>query len=546
MIRRLAALVFAVSLTAQMPVTFRDVATRARVTDVIVSGGAVKNYVLEVNGSGVCWFDFDNDGWMDLYLVNGSTLAQLKSKAPARTSNHLYRNNRDGTFTDVTAKTGTGGRGWGFGCVAADYDNDGHTDLLVTNFGPNVLYRNRGDGTFADVTAKAGIAGGSVWHAGAAFADYDLDGNLDLFVPGYLEFDAANPEFKTCEYRGVKVHACGPLGYKGAPDALYRNNGDGTFTDVTARSGMLDTKLYFGFQAVWDDFDNDGWPDLFVGNDSNPNYFYRNKHDGTFEESGIAAGLAFSADGKEMSSMGIAVGDYDGDGWMDVFVTTFASDNYVLFHNDGKGFFSDISFAAGVGEPTVPYLGWAAFFFDYDNDGRPDLFCANGHVYPEVDGAIRETFRQPLQLLRNAGKGSYVDQSAPTGVNALKQSARGAAYADFDNDGDLDFAVSVMDGKPLLLENQGGNRAGGWIRLKLEGTKANRMAVGARVKLTAGGVAQYATVRAGESYLSSNDVRLHFGLGAARAVDVEIQWPGGATETFKGLEAMREHTIRQR
>ena len=373
------------------PVAFRDVGSSSGLNSVVVSGGAQKNYVLEVNGGGACWLDFDQDGWMDLYLVNGSTLAHLQGKARAPGTNHLYRNNHQGGFTDVTATARVPGRGWGFGCVAADYDNDGYTDLLVTNLGPNILYRNRGDGTFEDATAKAGVGGGPVWHAGAAFADYDLDGHLDLFVPGYLDFDAARPEFKTCEYRGLKVHACGPLGYRGAPDALYHNNGDGTFTDVTQSAGVADTALYFGFQAVFEDFDNDGLPDLFVGNDSNPNYLYKNKGGGRFEEVGIAAGVALSADGKEMSSMGVAVA-------------------YTLFHNDGQGMFTDVSYASGVGEPTVPFLGWGALFFDHDNDGWPDIFCANGHVYPEVDKGRNETYRQPLQLFRNRGGGKFAEE----------------------------------------------------------------------------------------------------------------------------------------
>jgi hypothetical protein len=545
-----AAFAAALLLAAQVPAppTFRDIAPAAGLRDVIISGGQQKNYVLEVNGSGACWLDYDGDGWLDLYLVNGSTLARVQGKAPANTTNHLYRNLRNGTFADVTAKAGVPGRGWGFGCVAADYDNDGHVDLLVTNFGPNILYRNRGDGTFTDVTARAGVAGGEIWHAGAAFADYDRDGDLDLFVPGYLDFNAKAPELKTCEYRGVKVHACGPIGYRGAPDALYRNNGDGTFTDVTVSAGMADRKLYFGFQAVWEDFNNDGWPDLFVGNDSNPNYLYRNKGDGTFEETGVTSGIAFSADGKEMSSMGVAVGDYDHDGWMDVFVTTFAGDNYILFHNDGEGRFSDVSYPAGVGEPTVAYLGWATGFFDYDNDGHPDLYCANGHVYPEVDGRIRETYRQPLQLLRNLGNGKFTDFSEKAGFRAISPvSARGGAYADFDNDGDLDLVISVMDAPPLLLRNDASERtpAAHWLRLKLEGVKSNRAGIGARVKVTAEGRTQTASPRAGESYLSSNDPRLHFGLGAASTADVEVSWPSGARSRVGGLAAGREHVIRE-
>ena len=547
---RVAAFVAGLLLAVQTPTppAFRDIAPAAGLRDIIISGGPQKNYVLEVNGSGACWLDYDGDGWLDLYLVNGSTLARLQGKAPSDTSNHLYRNLHNGTFADVTAKAGVAGRGWGFGCVAADYDNDGHVDLLVTNFGANILYRNRGDGTFSDVTAHAGVAGGEIWHAGAAFADYDRDGYLDLFVPGYLDFDAKAPEFKTCEFRGVKVHACGPIGYRGAPDALYHNNGDGTFTDVTAAAGVTDRKLYFGFQAVWEDFDNDGWPDLFVGNDSNPNYLYRNKGDGTFEEIGVRSGVAFSADGKEMSSMGVAVGDYDHDGWMDIFITTFAGDNYTLFHNDGGGFFSDVSYPAGVGEPTVPYLGWATAFFDYDNDGHPDLFCANGHVYPEVQGRIRETYRQPLQLLRNLGNGKFTDFSEKAGFRAIGPvSARGGAYADFDNDGDLDLVISVIDARPLLLLNDATERTPGahWLRLKLEGVKSNRGGIGARVKVTAGGRTQTASPRAGEGYLSSNDPRLHFGLGAASTADVEVSWPSGARSRHKGLAAGREYVIRE-
>jgi len=523
---------------AALPPAFLDVAATAGVNGVIVSGGPQKNYVLEVNGSGVCWLDFDSDGWMDLYLVNGSTLAQLQGKAKPTASNRLYRNNRNGTFADVTRKALVPGRGWGFGCVAADYDNDGHTDLLVTNFGPNVLYRNRGDGTFEDATEKAGVAGGGVWHAGAAFGDYDNDGHLDLFVPGYLDFNLAQPEFKTCQYKGLTVHACGPLGYRGAPDALYRNNGDGTFAEVTAAAGVADTRLYFGFQAVFEDFDNDGRLDLFVGNDSNPNYLYRNLGNGKFEETGVAAGVALSADGKEMSSMGVAVADYDGDGWMDIFVTTFADDNYILFHNDGKGFFTDVSYESGVGEPTVPFLGWGTAFFDADNDGWPDLFCANGHVYPEVDRGRTETYRQPLQLFRNRGNGKFAEDA---GWRALgKHPARGAAVGDFDNDGRLDLAVSLMDSRPLLLRNTAAR--GNWLRLKLRGTKSNRGGVGARVSVTADGRRQTASLRAGDSYLSSSDPRLHFGLGAAKSAVVEVQWPGGAVRRST-VEVNREVEI---
>ena len=545
MIRRTALLIAFYALMADTPpATFVDIAGAAGLKDVIVSGGMPKRYVLEVNGSGACWLDYDNDGLLDLYLVNGSTIAALQGKTRPPGSNHLYRNNGNRTFTEVTAKAGVPGRGWGFGCVAADYDNDGFADLFVSNFGENVLYRNRGDGTFADVTRQAGVGGGEIWHAGAAFGDYDRDGDLDLFVPGYLAFDIKHPELKTCEYQGVKVNACGPVGYIGAPDLLFRNNGDGSFTDVTSAARVTDAKLYFGFQAVFEDFDNDGWPDLFVGNDSNPNYFYRNSKDGTFEEMGVRSGVALNVDGKEMSSMGVAVGDYDHDGLMDLFVTTFAADNYVLFHNDGKGFFSDVSFESGVGEPTVPYLGWATGFLDYDNDGHLDLFCANGHVYPEVTGVLQETFLQPLQLLRNIGNGKFRDVSGAAGLASLPaMSARGGAIADFDNDGDLDIVVSILDGRPVLLENKSENT--NWLRLRLTGAKSNRMGVGARVKVVAGGVTQYSSLRAGESYLSSNDPRLHFGLGTATEADVEITWPDSRVQSLGRVRGNREIAIQE-
>ena len=527
-------------------VQFHDEAQHAGIRSVIIAGAAQKNYVLEVNGSGACWFDYNHDGWVDLYLVNGSTLEQVQGKSAARQHNHLYRNNGNGTFTDVTDAAHVPGRGWGFGCVAADYDNDGNTDLFLTNFGENVLYRNNGDGTFTDVTARAGVGGGNIWHAGAAFGDYDGDGLVDLYVSGYLDFDAKNPELKNCEYRGVKVHACGPLGYKGAPDTLYHNNGDGTFSDVTVKAGVEDKGRYFGFTVVFDDFDNDGRPDIFVANDSNPNYLYRNKGDGTFEEVALSAGVAFSGDGKEMSSMGVAVGDYDNDGRMDLFVTTFANDNYVLFHNEGGGLFTDVSYPAGVGEPTVPYLGWATAFLDYDNDGFKDLFAANGHVYPEVDGKISETYRQPLQLFRNLHDGKFREVSDETGLRALPMhSARGGAICDYNNDGTVDILVSNIDGQPQLLRNAG-SAHGNWLELKLTGTKSNRDAIGAQVKVVAGGLPQYEHVRAGGSFLSSNDLRLHFGLaGNTQADRIEILWPSGRRDTLTNVKANQIVAVRE-
>ena len=540
---------FSVHENESQNVTFEDVAGKAGIRTLTISGGKEKNYVLEVNGSGVCWFDYNNDGYVDLYMVNGSTLEQLqhKSRAPGNEHNHLYRNNGNGTFTDVTESAHTGGNGWGFGCAAADYDNDGKTDLLVTTFGPNILYHNNGDGTFTDVSNRSGLAGGNIWHTGAAFADYDGDGLLDVYIAGYLDFNVLHPELKTCEYRGVQVHACGPLGYKGAPDALYHNNGDGTFTDVTVKAKVVDRALYFGFSVVFEDLDGDDRPDIFVANDSNPNYFYRNRGDGTFEENAVAAGLAYNSDGKEMSSMGVAVGDYDNDGRTDLFVTTFANDNYVLFHNDGKGLFSDVSFQSGVGESTVSFLGWGAFFLDYDNDGFKDLFAANGHVYPEVDGKLnREVYREPLLLFHNSKNGKFQESDEAAGLRGLPaHSARGAAYCDYDNDGDLDIAVSNIDERPQLLRNEGGNRKH-WLEMRLVGTTSNRDAIGARVKVRAGEIVQWGRVRTGGSYISGNDLRLHFGLEGHDSVDsVEIRWPSGATEKLGEVPANRILTIQE-
>jgi hypothetical protein len=529
-------------------IVFHDLAAKAGIQAIIISGAKQKNYVLEVNGSGVCWLDYNNDGWMDLYLVNGSTLEVLQHKQSDALQEHsyLYRNNKDGTFTDVTKSAGVASSGWGFGCAAADYDNDGKTDLLVTTFGPNFLYHNNGNGTFTDVSAKSGLAGGNIWHTGAAFADYDGDGLLDVYIAGYLDFDILHPELKTCDYRGVKVHACGPLGYKGAADALYHNNGDGTFTDVTVRAHVADRRLYFGFTVVFEDLDGDDRPDIFVANDSNPNYFYKNRGDGTFEETAVASGVAYNIDGKEMSSMGVAVGDYDNDGRTDLFVTTFANDNYVLYHNDGNGLFSDVSFPSGVGEATISYLGWATFFFDFDNDGYKDLFAANGHVYPEVEGKLgRETYREPLLLLRNQGHGKFREIGEAAGLRALPlHSARGAAYCDYDNDGDLDVVVSNIGEAPQVLRNDGGNRKS-WLEMRLVGTRSNRDAIGASVKVRSGDIVQWDRVRTGGSYISGNDPRLHFGLGESKSADIEIRWPSGTIEEFKGMPANQIVTIKE-
>ena len=532
-------------------ITFRNVAQEAGIIPALVCGTPEKKYILEVNGTGCVWFDYNNDGYADLYIVNGSTMANLLN--PGRSEqprNYLFRNNGDGTFTDVTERAGVPGAGWGNGALAADFDNDGNVDLLVTNFGPNILYRNNGDGTFTDVTAKAGVGGGNVWHTGASFGDYDNDGYLDLYVCGYVDFDIHHPPDPRqlyCTYRGKPIMACGPRGLKGAPDKLYHNNGDGTFTDVTDRAGVTDKNLYYGFSAVIEDFDGDGRPDIVVLNDSNPNYFYRNKGDGTFEEVGASVGIAYNGEGVEQAAMGLAIGDMDNDGWMDLFITTFADDNYTLFHNEGKGVFTDISYPAGVAEPSIPLLGWATFFMDYNNDGWKDLLTVNGHVYPEVDRLFKDAnYRQPLLLFENSGNGKFREVSREVGLAELRLPGRGGAYCDYDNDGALDVCIINVDDRPVLLRNEGGNQAGNWLQVKIVGTKSNRDGIGALVKVVAGGLTQYDRVRAGGNFLSGNDMRLHFGLAEHEEVEsVEVRWPSGTEDRVARLRANQVLVIQE-
>lgn len=520
----------------QSQIQFRDVSQAAGIIPTIVCGSPQKKYILEVNGTGCVWFDYNNDGYVDLYIVNGSTIENLLNPAGVKDPprNYLFRNNGDGTFTDVTVAAGVDGRGWGCGAVAADYNNDGFVDLFVYTYGRNILYKNNGNGTFTDVTNHAGVAGDFSWSGGAAFADYDNDGYLDLYVSGYINFDLhhlADYDRLTCQFKGIKVAACGPRGLTGAPDILYHNNGDGTFTNVTAKAGVADTKLYYGFSVGFEDLDGDGRPDILVANDSNPNYFYRNKGDGTFEEAAITAGIAYNGEGLEQSNMGLALGDIDNDGWTDVFITEFAEDNFTLFHNDGKGVFSDISYPSGVAEATIHYLGWATFFMDYNNDGLKDLFCVNGHVYPEADHVQGSSYRQPPLLFRNLGNRKFKLASSDVGIASLRMPGRGGAFCDFDNDGDLDVAIINIDDRPALLQNDGGSRAGHWLQVKTVGVKSNRDGIGTAVKVVAGDLVQYDRVRTGGSFCSSNDMRLHFGLRDRQVVDlVEIHWPSGAVD----------------
>lgn len=520
-------------------IQFREAGRRAGITGITVCGNQRKTSVIEVNGSGLCWLDYNNDGWLDLFIVNGGTLEDLRAdKNGGRSAHHnyLYRNN-GGSFTDVTQQAGVAGYRWGSGCAAADYDNDGFTDLFLSNLGESFLFRNNGDGTFTDVAKAAGVAGGFDWHTGAAFGDYDGDGYVDLYVSGYLELSQMLEAQKQCPWRGMQVF-CGPGGLKGAPDRLYHNNRDGTFSDVTRQAGLEDRDLLYGLTATFEDFDNDGRPDLFVANDRGRNYLYHNLGGGKFEETGETWAAAYPVEGRAQANMGVAIGDYDRNGTMDAFVTTFSQDHYTLYHNTGKRLFFDVSGETGLASATHPFLGWGTFFADLDNDGWLDLFTANGHVYPEAakaSGVIEKYAQRPL-LFRQSAPGIFTEAGLRSGLAGLPvYSSRGAAFADFDNDGDLDIAYTNMDAAPTLLENVAAS-PNHWIALKLVGTRSNRDGIGARVKITAGGLVEYASVRSGESYVSGNDPRVHFGLGRKDKIDeIEVRWPSGKVERLENV-----------
>jgi hypothetical protein len=502
------------------------------------SGSPEKTTILDAPGSGVALLDYDNDGWLDIYLLNGSTAAAIKGKeAPPRAM--LFHNNRDGTFTDVTDKAGVANERWGFGVAVADYDNDGWPDIYVANYGKNRLYHNNHDGTFTDVAEKAGVALGR-WSTGPAWGDYDHDGLLDLFVPGYAKHDLDRPVLAgkngvpegACQYRGVNVF-CGPVGLLGESDHLFHNNGDGTFTDVSVKAGVADHEGRYGFASVFVDLDDDGWLDLVVANDSTPNYLYRNRHDGTFEDASYFSGFAVNGEGRAQASMGIAVGDYNRDGKLDLFVTTFSDDYKTLYRNDGGANFTDVSFRAGLGNPTIPFLAWGCGFLDFDNDSLLDIFIANGHVYPVADRAEwGTTWAERPQLFRNLDRSKFQEVPPATGSGlAVVVSSRGAAFGDLFNDGHIDVVLNNIDAPPTLLRNVVKNE-NHWLTLKLVGgPKSPRDAIGAKVFLTAGGIRQRADVFSGGSYASSSDPRVHFGLGSSPKIDkLEIHWPSGAVE----------------
>jgi hypothetical protein len=521
--------------------TFTDIGRTAGIRFKHVSGSPQKNYIFEAKGGGVGLMDYDNDGRLDIYFVNGNTLEDLGKGI--NHGNALYRANPDGTYTDVTRQAGVEGRGWGMGCAAGDYNNDGFPDILVLGLTGKILYHNNGDGTFSDATERAGLKD-SRWSAGAAYVDYDRDGDLDLYVAHYIKFDLAKiarkGETRTCNYRGVTV-MCGPRGLPGEFDAFYRNNGDGTFTDVTAPAGLTEKYPYYGLGVAVGDYNNDGWPDIYVANDSCPSYLFRNLGNGTFEEAGLESGVAVSEEGLEQAGMGVDFGDYDNDGWLDVTKTNFAFDYNNLYHNEQNGQFSEHSSRNGIAQATMPFVSWGTRFLDYDNDGWKDIFVATGHTYPHLinDPTRTEKYYQQRLLFRNLGNGTFAEASRTSGSGILEEkSSRGAAFGDLDNDGDMDVVVLNIDDHPSLLRNDGGN-TNNWITIRLRGRTGNRFGLGARVSARTEGLAQISEATTAGSIYSASDPRVHFGLGQASHVDLEIRWPGGKLQNFARVTANR-------
>jgi len=508
-----------------------------------------KKYIVESMSGGVALFDYDNDGRIDIYLVDSLTVEGAKDPQAARSA--LYRNLGGGRFEDVTDKAGVGHPGWGMGVCTADVDGDGWEDLYVTALGGNHLYRNNHDGTFSDITARAGVAGGG-WSTGCGFADYDRDGRLDLFVSRYVKVDLDNlPEFgkgKTCEFRGIAVQ-CGPRGLPGTSDLLFHNDGDGHFTEVSEKAGVSDPRAYFGLGVAWFDYNQDGWPDLYVANDSTPSFLYLNQKDGTFKEVAFPMGVAVSEDGGEQGGMGVAVGDYDNSGRWSLFKTNFAEEYNSLFHNDGDHF-TDVSFRSKTAASSIPFVGWGTAFFDYDNDGLLDLIAVNGHVYPQMDQASRGAsagYRQRKLLYHNRGDGTF-DEVASQFGSALTEPrvSRGLAVGDLDNDGRLDLVVNDLDGSPQILHNELVD-AGHWLLVKLVGKGSNTDAIGAVVRVKAGKLSLMRLVQSGTSYLSQDDMRRHFGLGPeARADSLEVLWPDGTTTKLENVKADQLVEIKQK
>jgi hypothetical protein len=546
---------------------FTDIAKKAGLTDPVVFGGVdTKKYIIETTGTGVAIFDYDNDGWQDIFIVNGTSLDASPAKAP---TSHLYHNNHDGTFTDVTKKAGLTHTGWGQGVCVGDYDNDGREDLYVTYYGKNVLYHNNGDGTFTDVSEKAGVAGsGKAWGNGCAFVDYDRDGHLDLIIANYVDFDLSTApapgDRASCIWKGVPV-MCGPQGLPAAKNILYHNRGDGTFEDVSAKSHIDRADGHYSLSVSTLDYDDDGWPDIFVACDSTASILYHNNRDSTFTDVAITAGAAFNEDGHAQAGMGSTIADFNGDGKLDIFKTNFSDDTATLYRNNGNGTFDDVTYPAGLGLNTQ-YLGWGAMFFDFDNDGWPDLLLVNGHVYPEVDSQhLGSTFQEPRILYHNNGNGTFTDISAGAGPGITTvNSSRGLAIGDLWNDGRLSAVISNMNAPPSLLVNDV-RTSNHWISFHLVGNssastsspmkasaaaaphfKTSRDAIGARITMKAGSRLFVDEVRSGSSYDSNSDMRVHFGLGSATKLDfVQVRWPSGLVEQFDNLGVDKIHTLKE-
>jgi hypothetical protein len=528
------------SKTARLPPppVFQDVAAQAGLTVPHISSPD-KKYIVESMSGGVGLFDCDNDGRLDIVVVNGSTIDRFRNGGDPMVT--LYHQGVDGKFADVTKSAGLTRLGWGMGVAMGDFDNDGRLDLYVTGYGGNVLYRNLGNCDFEDVTDKAGVPGGG-FSTGAAWGDYDRDGYVDLFVSRYVHVDIDHlPEFGKgphCDYKGVPVQ-CGPWGMQGETDLLFHNRGDGTFEEVSVKAGVHDAPGHYGLGVIWSDYDRDGWPDLFVANDAGPNYLYRNNRDGTFTDIAMLAGVAYSGSGVAQGNMGVDFGDYDHRGLLDIFVTTFADQSNALYHNLGAQGFDDVSWSSKLGQPSYPLVGWGTAFFDMDNDGWLDIFVANGHVYPQMDRAVHSApYRQPMLLHRNNRDGTFDEVSAQAGLGAMPPaSRRGAAFGDVFNNGNIDIVVLNLGQPPSLLLNTSKN-ANHRVLFSLQGRQSNRAAIGARLTVQAGKLRQCSEVRGGSSYLSQNDLRLHFGLGSESRIDsVEVRWPNGGVETLKELAA---------
>ena len=525
-----------ISTHARMPVKFVDIAERSGITFKHVNGASGRLYYLETMGSGAAFLDYDNDGDLDLYIVNSALLPGFVTDTPP--TNVLYRNDGNNGFADVTAEAGVGHLGYGMGCGTADYDNDGYPDLYVTNFGENVLYRNNADGTFTDVTVHAGVGDRDRWSSSCAFVDYDHDGNLDLYVVNYLDYNIAE-DGEWYDTNGRRIYS-NPRVYKGISDTLYRNSGNGTFVDVTQHAGVYnDTGK--GLGVTCGDYDNDGWIDIYVANDTTPNFLYRNMGDGTFRDLGVVAGVAYNEEGVAEGGMGVDFGDYNSDGFLDIFVTNFSRETNTLYRNNANGIFTDVTYIEHLGDPSFLKLGFGTKFFDADNDGDLDLFVANGHVYSTIESQSDTIeYAQTDQLFLNAGESSFLDVSVECGTYfSVKGIGRGAAFGDYDNDGDTDIFVVNLNQKAVLLRNDGGNE-NNWLKIKTVGVKSNRDGIGARIEVITRSHTQIREVQGSSSYLSGQDSRLLFGLGAeTRAEEVKITWPSGLKQTLAKVKANR-------